>query len=330
MSAWINSLPSAPIVLIAYQDDVCVGLAFFTQRIERIFLGIKIKQLWLHRCGEQGLDQMWIEHNDFLLHSSHKQSIREAMTTYLLEHQHLWQELHIGLSRVKTLGEFQHVLPYSRIDLSSPDFEVNLRDKMHVDDYLKDLSKNTRAQIRRTEKILSQGGSLSLTIANTDELKRSYLQDIAALHKDKWQDTEYGSGFDNPIFEHFHQQLIFDAETSNVTSLYCLRVNDEPLAYIYILKEGNAWYFYLSAIKNHTDNRIKIGLLAHTYIIKEAIEQQVTKYSFLAGEARYKQSLSNTPSTMQKMACFYQPSLLMRSRETLRHFKHALQKSFKD
>ena len=327
--AWINTLPSAPTVLIAHEGNTCVGLAIFTQRNERSFLGIKIKQLWLHRSGEQALDQMWIEHNDFLLHSSNVQSVRKAMLDYLIDNQYLWQELYIGLSTDEKLDEFECNLPYSRIDITSPDFEVDLRGKTHIDDYLSDLSKNTRAQIRRTEKILSQGGNLSLTLASSDILKRTYLDEIAALHKEKWQDTEFGSGFNNPIFERFHQDLIFAPEMSNVTNLYCLKVNNEALAYIYILKDNNAWYFYLSAMKNHTDNRIKIGLLAHTFIIKEAIAQHVNKYSFLAGEARYKESLSNMPTTRQKLMCFYQPTFLMRAREALRQIKHALQKSFR-
>ena len=325
IQAWINTLSTAPIVLTAHQDGTCVGLALFTQRSVKTVIGVKINQLWLHRSGEQARDQMWIEHNDFLLSEKNHREIRLAMLEYLLKRQYLWHELYVGLTRSDITNEFMACLPHYREVLSSADFEVNLCNKKHIDEYLSELSKNTRAQIRRTEKLLSQSGDLSFTHADNEAQKFNYLQEIAKLHKEKWENTEFGSGFNNPIFERFHQQLIFEPEPSNVTHLYCLRVNNEPLAYIYVLKDDNAWYFYLSAIKSHTDNRVKIGLLAHTYVLKEAIAQNISKYSFLAGEARYKRSLSNMPETNQKLMCFYQPTLLMSLRELMRKSKHALQ-----
>ncbi|QHJ11273.1 hypothetical protein FX988_01501 [Paraglaciecola mesophila] len=311
-------------VLAAYQDTACVGLALLAQRKAPSSTGFKIKQLWLHRSGEQAADQVWIEHNDFLVQRDNKAQIRLAMFEYLYEQKTMWQELYFGLAESSVINTLTAKSAFYREVISSPDFEVDLLNKNHLDDYLADLSKNTRSQIRRTKKILSQSGNLVLALAESDSQKKQFLDDIAQLHKEKWRNTEFGSGFDNPIFERFHHQLIFEEKETNKTRIYCLMLDKKPMAYIYILIHENTWYFYLSAMKSHSDNRVKVGLLAHAYIIQQAIFEGATKYSFLAGEARYKRSLSNQPEANQQLICFYQPTLFMRTREYIRSAKSVL------
>jgi CelD/BcsL family acetyltransferase involved in cellulose biosynthesis len=324
VQAWLDSITSKPIVLAAYENEDCVGLALLAQRNSPSLAGFKIKQLWLHRSGEPAIDQVWIEHNDFLVHRKNDKQIRSAMLAYLFEQKALCQELYFGLTNSAVINALTLKWPHYREVINSPDFEVNLRDKTHLDDYLADLSKNTRSQIRRTEKILTQSGDLTLTLAQGNSQKKQFLDDISQLHKEKWRDTEFGSGFDNPAFERFHHHLVFEKQETNKTRIYCLCHNTQPMAYIYILLDENTWYFYLSAIKSHADNRVKVGLLAHAYIIQAAISEGITRYSFLAGEARYKRSLSNQSETNQKLICFYQPTLFMRTREFMRRSKSTL------
>lgn len=285
---------------------------------------VPLNQLWLHRFGCSKLDQVWIEHNDFLLSAQNEQNVRQAMLSYLLQQQHLWHELYLGLSNLSVIEQFSETLASKRIILSAPNFEVNLTGKTHIDEYLAELSRNSRSQIQRSKKLLMLQGEISLTQAVTVEEKQGYLADIAALHIEKWQASEFGSGFTNPTFSQFHHRLILEDSDTNMSYLFCLRLDAQPLAYIYIIKDRNSWYFYLSAIKNSDDNRIKIGLLAHIFIIEEAIKKQITKYSFLAGEARYKRSLSNTLETTQQLVCFYHPTKLLRFREQIRVFKRQL------
>jgi hypothetical protein len=311
-------------VIEATQGETCVGLGLFISRRRKILPFITLKQIWLHRFGSDKWDQVWIEHNDFLLSSQNEQDVRAHMLTYLLQQQHLWQELYVGLSNSTVIDKFNEKLTSKRLMLSSPDFEVNLAGKANINEYLAELSKNTRSQIQRSKKLLMLQGEVSLTLAVTVEEKKHYLADIAALHIEKWHASEFGSGFTNPIFNQFHHRLILEDNDSNMSHLFCLRLDGQPLAYLYIIKDRNSWYFYLSAIKNSDDNRIKIGLLAHVFVIEQAIKKQITKYSFLAGEARYKRSLCNTPETVQQLVCFYHPTKLLRFRERIRVLKRQL------
>ncbi|MFQ3234677.1 MAG: CelD/BcsL family acetyltransferase involved in cellulose biosynthesis [Paraglaciecola sp.] len=324
MSSWLASLPYAPLVIEATQGETCVGLGLFVSRQRKILPFLPLKQLWLHRFGSASWDQVWIEHNDFLLASQDEQNVRAAMLTYLLQEQHLWHELYLGLSNSTVIEKFSEKLASRRFMISSPDFEINLTGKANIDEYLAELSKNTRSQIQRSKKLLMNQGDISLTLAVTVEEKKRYLVDITSLHIEKWHTSEFGSGFTNPIFSQFHHRLILQDDDSNMSHLFCLRLDGQPLAYIYIIKDRYSWYFYLSAIKNSDDNRIKIGLLAHIFVIEQAIEKKVAKYSFLAGEARYKRSLCNTPQTTQQLICFYHPTKLIRFRERIRVLKRQL------
>ncbi|MFT6896784.1 MAG: CelD/BcsL family acetyltransferase involved in cellulose biosynthesis [Paraglaciecola sp.] len=324
MSSWLESLPCAPLVIEATQGETCVGLGLFVSRQRKILPFVPLKQLWLHRFGSAKWDQAWIEHNDFLLTSQNEQNVRAAMLTYLLQQQHLWHEIYLGLANSNIIDKFSEKLASKRCMISSPDFEVNLAGKTNIDEYLAELSKNTRSQIQRSKKLLKLQGEISLTQAVTVEEKQRYLVDIAALHIEKWHASEFGSGFTNPVFSQFHHRLILQDDDSNMSHLFCLRLDGQPLAYLYIIKDLNSWYFYLSAIKNSNDNRIKIGLLAHILVIEQAIKKQITTYSFLAGEARYKRSLCNTPQTTQQLVCFYHPTKLLRIRERIRVLKGQL------
>lgn len=326
ISSWLNSLPTLPIILEAKYEQKIIGLALLCKTSKLVFPGVRVKQLWLHRFGEQEYDQIWIEHNDFLLDKSYADITRQLMISYISSHTKLWDEFYLGMATKEIVNLFGQNLANKRIEINSPSFIVNLHGKNEIRDYLSDLSKNTRSQINRTRKILEKQGKLELIWIQTDLEKVKAFEEISTIHQKKWGGTEFGSGFSNPKFVNFHKSMLND--DSDVTRLYCMRLDQSTLAYIYIMKNDKEWYFYLSAIKSNEDNRIKTGLLAHALVIGEAIKHGAEVYSFLAGEARYKRSMSNEPESMQQLVCFYNPTLFTLAREKLRSLKQALSSKF--
>ncbi|MEP7702688.1 GNAT family N-acetyltransferase [Paraglaciecola sp. 25GB23A] len=296
----------------------------FSTKHYNLFPGCKIKQLWLHRYGCESIDQVWIEHNDFLVDAQSSSMIRNAMINYLVGNNLEWHEIFVGLSKVPILSAFHEQLASSRTEIESPSFTVNLTGKYSVDSYLADLSKNSRSQILRSKRLLENQGQLELKQANDIKEKQHFLSEIAEIHIDKWSNTRFGSGFNNPVFNKFHRKIILEDESQKYSKLYGLFLNNEALGYIYILAEETSWNFYLSAIKPHSDNRIKVGLVIHTLVIEEAIASGALQYRFLAGDARYKKSLSNTEEYLQKLVCFYKPTLSLKLREGLRYIKNYL------
>ena len=317
---WLETLPSAPIVVEAKLENQCVGLGIFYVKSKFIFPGWFIKQIWLHRTGDIPLDQVWIEHNDFLLDGSFVKDIRQAMVAYI-SYELKWHECFIGLNGCDVLKDFDAISSCKRIDIDSPDYYVNLNDFKTLDDYVNSLSKNTKQQLLRSFKLLREDGQLILHEAHSLDEKMSAFKQMAAIHIDKWRNTAYGSGFDNSHFNDFHKDLISTDPENHFSSIFCLSLNDQKLAFVYLLKVKDCWYFYLSAIKAYDDNRIKVGLVAHAMIIEAAIKQNISKYDFLAGDARYKRSLSNSTSPNQQLICYYKPSRLLKFREYMRTLK---------
>lgn len=322
ISSWLGSLPVKPFVLEATHQGKTVGLGLLCEMNKTIFPGIKIKQLWLHRTGQQKYDQIWIEHNDFLLDTNQANLIRTAMIQFLYSPECNWDEFYLGMSTEAVESNFNQQLPKKRVEINSPSFIANLKQKNTLQDYLTDLSKNTRSQINRTKRLLEQQGSLSLVLISSHEKKQQAFSEISVIHQNKWGKTEFGSGFSNNIFVKFHNNMLQRFPTT--AQLYCVYLDNISLAYIYVIKSPNTWYFYLSAVKKSDDNRVKIGLLAHALVIEDAILNNVNTYSFLAGYARYKKSMSNTPESIQQLVCYYKPSLLILLRERLRRLKHLL------
>ncbi|WP_158971631.1 GNAT family N-acetyltransferase [Paraglaciecola sp. L3A3] len=331
ISAWLQSIPSTVLVIEANVNNKPVGLGLCCEKTKRVFFNsFAIQTLWLHKYGDDLVDQTWIEHNDFLLDIKYEEEVRAALLEYIKSKLNRWHEFYVGMSQQSLLTKFEEVLGPSRTIVHSADFSVDLSQMQDVSQYLSSLSKNTRSQINRSQKLLNQLGEVKLTIAKTEQEKQNFFQLISLFHQQKWRDTELGSGFDNTTFVNFHKSIIIKDVNNSYSDIYALELNGEALALLYLLKTKDAWYFYLSGIQTHSDNRIKIGLLAHTLVIEQAIKCNIQKYSFLAGDARYKQSMSNVVEEPQALVCFSKPSSLLILIKQLRHLKQIIFPSNKD
>jgi len=305
------------------QGQDTVGLALFGIKTKRVFWGLSFKQYFLHKSGNIKEDQTWIEHNTFLLHKDYEQQLAAEICQQLSKIEQI-DDIKIGLSSPNFINKLNFVDFKIRTELSSPGYFANLAGFTTLDDYLASLSKNTRSHIKRSIKLLNEKSPLRLVLATDATEKNTVLKNIADLHRIKWRSTVYGSGFDNPCFYNFHKGLIQDEHSAQNCRLYTLYQDDIALGHVYLLTQGERWSFYLSALNFNEDNRIKVGLVIHSLVIEQAIKQGVTVYDFLAGEAQYKNSLSNAPPYEQHIYCFYRNTPLLLFREQLRKWKRMI------
>lgn len=304
-------------------DKDTVGLALFGIKTKRVFWGLSFNQYFLHKSGNIKEDQTWIEHNTFLVHADYEQQLADEICLELEKTKQI-DDIKIGLSSPHFINTLNITGFKLRTELSSLGYVVNLSGFTTLNDYLVTLSKNTRSHIKRSIKLLNEQSPLRLKLATNSDEKVKVLKSVADLHRVKWRSTVYGSGFDNPCFYQFHQALIQDDQSSQHCRLYTLYQDDIALGHVYLLTQGDKWIFYLSALNFNDDNRIKVGLVIHSLIIEQAIKQGVTVYDFLAGEAQYKNSLSNAPPYEQHIYCFYRNKPLLSLREKLRELKRMI------
>lgn len=297
-----------------------VGLALFGIKTKRVFWGLSFKQYFLHKSGNIKEDQTWMEHNTFLLHKEYEQQLAAEICQQLAKIEQI-DDIKIGLSSPDFIDTLNFDGFNIRTELSSPGYLANLEGFTTLDDYLASLSKNTRSHIKRSIKLLNEQSPLRLVLAKDTAEKDAVLKNIAELHRIKWRSTVYGSGFDNPCFYTFHQGLIQEQQSAQNCRLYTLYQDDIALGHVYLLTYGDRWNFYLSALHFNADNRIKVGLVIHSLIIEQAIKEGIRVYDFLAGEAQYKNSLSNAQPYEQNIYCFYRNTPLLLFREQLRKCK---------
>ncbi|MFC3121989.1 GNAT family N-acetyltransferase [Agaribacter flavus] len=283
---WIESLAYKPFMLLFYLEKNIIGLAFIGKQ----------KSAWgdvyyLNQTGKHAGDQVWIEQNDIICAEQHKIACRHAF-----------------LERLITIPNFHKVVLSHTIDINWSHHKALLWDKIiHKSarvkleallskevDYLSTLSKNSRSTLRRAKKYIeTHYGQIEFKVVNEQKAK-TLKNDIAKLHIQKWGESQYGSGFVNPQFTEFHTRMCEQKERELETEIIAFTAGRKILGYLYFINKHPTANFYLSAI-DYSDgsNKFKPGLVMHALAIEYFVGKKYQYYDFLAGDARYKESLSN-------------------------------------
>ena len=320
---WLELVNENIYLIEASEKNKVVGLGFLVERSRKVFGFYPIKQWFLHRTGNPLQDQIWIEHNDFLLKEGMESEIRHRMISAIYQYHGAPDEIVVGLSSENVISAFNKYYDKSRELIKSASFcvDFNSIENCYIEEVL---SKNSRAQIARSKKELLKIGKLEFEIISEQARIKSLLPEIANIHIQRWGNTKEGSGFSNALFEQFHQLMLDDSGTVQVAML---KINDRAIGYLVNFVYGNKVCFYLSALTPFKNNKIKVGLTLHTLAIQYYMEQNINIYDFLAGNARYKRSLSNKTYSLI-MSCFYKNNYLLVIENKLKYIKNQINLSF--
>lgn len=305
---WLAQLRCEYSVLKATYCGRVVGLAVIVKKTRWVFGVIPVEQWWLNRSGKPEFDQCWIEENKFLINKAYQTNVQEAMEAFIRQQQK-WHEFVVGLADDDTQTRFRSLADNSRALIDDVGYAVDFNQVS--DDYLLSVpSRNTRQKLKQSEKLLTTQGELEFSVSSDAKIKKLHFKQVQVLHRARWQNTSTPSGFDNPYFSHMLAQLIEDPNVE----LAWMSINGNVLGYLINFVYRNKVSFYLSALNKSSDVRIKIGMLLQQKAIQYYQQQGVCCYDFLAGDARYKQSLSNLRYA-QTMVTYYRrhPALYLES-----------------
>lgn len=296
-----------------------VGLAILVKRTTGRGL-LKKEQYFVHRTGDESFDQIWIENNNLLIKSGMEQPVTAAFWAYV--HQHFtgrWQ-INIGLSHKNDSLQHRNACSPAlhRELIDEPGYRITLSGES-IDAYIQRLSKNSRYQLRRAIKAFNRVNG-DFVVATSPRHQQELLQQGQAWHQQKWRNTPTPSGFDNPHFVDFHQQLIRNGSCTLVAGLY---LQQKLEGVMYCLTDSTSVNFYLNALNPQVDNKLKTGWLLHYKMIEWLMEQPYQYYDFLAGDARYKQSLG-TEQTRYYYDVYDAPTWLNRLEYAARKVKSRL------
>jgi CelD/BcsL family acetyltransferase involved in cellulose biosynthesis len=295
---WIGCLAAErfpnPILVEATEDGRTVALALFN-RVRRWGLPV----LYLHESGDPDLDCPYIEHNGVLTEAG-----RAAELTLLCLEAvaHRYRLVLSGIDDI-CLDSIRSVAGFTRMRRAQPAHFADLAKLREAGaDYLATRSPNTRQQIRRSERYfadLADGGPVTITEAASVPEGLAMLESLAGLHQATWVSRGKPGAFAKPFFRRFHRALVEAGLPAGMIALQKVAIGDIIIGYLYNFRFRNQMLAYQSGL--HYRNEVSAarpGLLAHAAAIREAALQNIEIYDFLAGDDRYKRSLSESSHTL--------------------------------
>jgi CelD/BcsL family acetyltransferase involved in cellulose biosynthesis len=262
-------------LLAATRDGEDVALALLGQGAGRT---------WLNETGNPVADSVFIEHNGLLLRTGHEHAIAP---TLLFARQNAAPLMlsgidHATLRAAQTLGWC--TLHQTRFAPC-----VNLAGLQTP--YLESLSANARAQIRRSMRLY--GETLRIDRADTLPQAIAWFTEMATLHQSAWQRRGKPGAFAHPAIIEFHMSLLDRGWKNQTVELLRISAQEKTIGILYNFIEADRVLLYQSGFA-YTDNpRFKPGLTCHSLAIETYIARGMQTYDLLAGDDRYKTSLSN-------------------------------------
>ncbi len=296
IGTWLAELPESfePLCLMARKGANLVGLSIWTPCRVRRHGVVNSRQLHLHTTGDPTADRLTIEYNGLLTHRRAPQEIATNCLDYLFAQQKLCDELYLD-----------GVAPFWR-DVSTKLADHVLERKISVcpyvdlrmiegESFFDRLGPNTRHQIRRSQKLY---GTIEIQIADDLMAARRIWDELRDLHQDYWHGQEKEGAFDAAIFEPFHQRLISEHFAAGRVQLIRVAGSQGTIGCLYNFVHRGHVYAYQSGFRYSQDNRLKPGLVSHMEAIEFNRRLGHEAYDFLAGDARYKRSLSNNSNEL--------------------------------
>jgi hypothetical protein len=162
-------------------------------------------------------------------------------------------------------------------------------------DLLEYLSRGTRYGIRRSIRLYEQWGPLCIVRASSGQEGLVWLDELRRLHQDRWTTKGKIGAFGHPFFGKFDRSIV-ERSKSDRWDLLKITAGETPIGYLVNLSYNGITMNYQSGFRYESNNRYKPGLVSHILAVRYLLANRpdIKAYSFLAGGAQYKHSLSTS------------------------------------
>ena len=332
MVTWLNALDHKPYLLtISDEKGEDIAMGFISPNVEVRHKALRIKQLRLNTTGNEDQDVITIEYNSLLCASGHEKNAWRAAIEFLKKQKKLpWQELIISGATRETQNAISALSHSTHLRAEAGSTYVGLEalrenGAVSAGDYIKTLGKNTRSQIRRSIKLYSGHGPITLEHAKTIDEAEEFLDELSVHHNKKWQARGRKGALENPFYKKFHNTLISKCLPTGRVEIIRVRAGDYKFGWLYNFIHNGKVYFYLSGFRAEEDNRYKAGLVTHAMAIEHHLQNGKKLYDFMGGDNRYKTSLGQAGPEIVSFA-IQKKSIALMAENKLRSAKKLLAK----
>jgi CelD/BcsL family acetyltransferase involved in cellulose biosynthesis len=276
---WVGCLAAErypdPLLAEVFEGDALAGLALFNRRGGA---------LHLHASGDPALDSVFIEHNGPVATRAGAWPAMLAAVRREAGRVVLPGLDDAGLAAVQAaggivVGQQIRVAPYAALGPTP---------------YAEGLSRNTRSQLRRSDRSYAAAGALVAERASDVAQAIDWLDAMVPLHEATWSGRGVASGFLTAPVQRFTRALIARGVPTGEVDV--LRVTAGPRLVGYLLNlvaAGRVLAYQGGFDYAGAGPHEKPGLSCHHAALERARALGAVEYDFLAGDARYKRSLSN-------------------------------------
>lgn len=278
-----------PVLIEARRGPAVAGMALLNRR-RRMAMPV----LWFGESGDAALDAVFTEHNGPLV-------ARSADAADTLDD--VLRAALRGGSEIRLSGCGDAVLAAARRAGAGTVVDVlQTRDAPYVDlsnlypgaAYLDTLSRNTRQQIRRSDRAYAADGPLDLARAGSVPEALAWFGDMVRLHEDTWRARGKPGAFAAPVVRRFHETLLRRGVPRGEVDVLRVRAGARVVGYLYNFVWQNEVSAYQSGFDYAGAGAVrKPGLTCHHMAIDWYRGTGAARYDFLGGASRYKTSFAN-------------------------------------
>ena len=287
--AWLDHFgdPVEPELVAVERDGDPVAVALLTRATVRR-KRVPVREAHVGTAGEPAGETVFVERN--ALHAAPED--RAAVAAALVEHLRAgggWDVLKLDGFEAPDAGALADAHGAMTLDRQASPYADLGAARDTGTDAVAALRKGPRQRVRRTLKAF---GELRLEWAETPAEATDVLDELIALHQQRWTAAGEPGAFSSERFTAFHRSLLERLEIGREVILVRASGADGTVGCLLCHTDGGRVLFYQSGLRRFEDRNLRAGLATHALAMQACLERGFTHYDFLAGEARYKDELA--------------------------------------
>lgn len=273
-----------------------------------------------------GCDRLSSDYLDVIARRGWEAPAIEALAAHLTEHPALLELPNVDATR-GLARELAQALAARGWSIAEQKVDVCpfIRLAGHTwESYLATLETKDRSDFNRMLRNLHKRFDVRFEIAESDEQRRAFLQDLVNLHNQRRQDRGGSDAFHTADLLAFHELLTARALASGWLRLFRLSLDGRPVAALYGFLHHGTFYFLQTGFDPEYA-RHGVGLITIGLTIQRAIQDGAEEYDFLRGAEPYKFRWAREVRTLATLTASPR-----RARERLFRHAEAFARSAKD